>query len=100
MRPFNTIISENFRWTARFGGFTLASMSEITASGGAVLPVGCRRCGYPIDQPDDTLSSHATSDGETSYSRCCACGLLQVWTRSGDAPARLVTRSATVRLPA
>lgn len=37
----------------------------------------CRRCGWPEEQPYETVSRHHTSTGVIVYTRC-ACGLLQV----------------------
>ncbi|HEY7486710.1 MAG TPA: hypothetical protein VH912_19775 [Streptosporangiaceae bacterium] len=37
----------------------------------------CRRCGWPEDQPYETVSRHLTSTGVIVYTRC-VCGLLQV----------------------
>ncbi|WP_433656958.1 hypothetical protein ACQPW1_36590 [Nocardia sp. CA-128927] len=39
---------------------------------------GCRQCGWPVDQPSATVSSHRTSEGVIVYTRC-VCGTLNVW---------------------
>lgn len=45
----------------------------------------CPYCGWPDDQPRQTLSRHDTGDGVTMWTRC-ACGSLQ---------ARILTAGST-----
>jgi hypothetical protein len=44
-------------------------------------PTTCPVCGWPLDEPYEVISRHATSEGIVTYSRC-ACGEMRVALRS------------------
>jgi RNase P subunit RPR2 len=52
----------------------------------------CRRCDRPVDQSNELVSRHRTSEGTVVYTRC-ACGLLHVWLDAEPRSARLVARA-------
>ncbi|MEV6768112.1 hypothetical protein AB0N05_05705 [Nocardia sp. NPDC051030] len=41
-------------------------------------PPQCPQCGWPTTQPFQTLSTHRTSEGTVTYTRC-VCGAVRMW---------------------
>jgi hypothetical protein len=46
----------------------------------AERPAACPACAWPLDEPYEVVSRHATSEGVVTYTRC-ACGEMRVTLR-------------------